>query len=105
MPLRRANGLHTVVNASRTADPGDARAAGCWTPLLTLIGFTFVVAACGWGAQEVGLPLLVTQQAGLSVQWLAVAYACNTGVIVLAQVFVINRGRAARAPASSRGWG
>ncbi len=59
--------------------------------LLTLMGFTFITAACGWGAQEVGLPILVTQQAGLSVKWLAVAYACNTAVIVLAQLFVINR--------------
>jgi MFS family permease len=59
--------------------------------LLTLMGFTFVTAGCGWGAQEVGLPILVTQQAGLSVKWLAVAYACNTAVIVVAQLFVINR--------------
>jgi MFS family permease len=59
--------------------------------LLTLMGFTFVTAGCGWGAQEVGLPILVTQQAGLSVKWLAVAYACNTAVIVIAQMFVINR--------------
>ena len=26
--------------------------------LLTLMGFTFVTAGCGWGAQEVGLPIL-----------------------------------------------
>ena len=59
--------------------------------LLTLMGFTFVTAGCGWGAQEVGLPILVTQQAGLSVKWLAITYACNTAVIVVAQLFVINR--------------
>lgn len=59
--------------------------------LLTLVGFTLVLSGCGWGAQEVGLPLLVTQVADLPVRWLALVYACNTAVIVLTQVYVINR--------------
>lgn len=59
--------------------------------LWTFVGFNFLLSSCGWGAQEVGLPILVTQQAGLSVKWLAIVYACNTAVIVIAQMFVINR--------------
>ncbi|HRY10958.1 MAG: MFS transporter [Actinobacteria bacterium] len=87
----------TLVGLGGRLPPAERTAEGGYREVLrdrrlvTLMGFTFVTAGCGWGAQEVGLPILVTQQAGLSVKWLAIAYACNTAVIVAAQLFVINR--------------
>lgn len=84
-------GLGGRLPAEHRATGGGYREVSRDLRLWMLIGFTFVLSACGWGAQEVGLPILVTQQADLSVKWLAIVYACNTSVIVVAQLSVIKR--------------
>lgn len=50
-----------------------------------------VMLTCGYGALEVGLPTYLTLVGGLPAAMVAVAYAVNTMVIVVAQIFVLKR--------------
>jgi len=50
-----------------------------------------VMLTCGYGALEVGLPTYLTLDGGLSAAMVAIAYAVNTAVIVVAQIFVLRR--------------
>ncbi len=50
-----------------------------------------VMLTCGYGALEVGLPTYLTLDGGLPAAMVAIAYAVNTAVIVIAQVWVLKR--------------
>lgn len=53
-----------------------------------LIG-AIVMLTFGYGSLEVGLPVYATSLGALPVSFVAIAYAANTGVIVVAQLFVL----------------
>lgn len=48
-----------------------------------------ILLTCGYGANEVGLPLIITRTAHLEVGWVGIAYAANTSMIVVSQLFVL----------------
>ena len=50
--------------------------------LRRLVVLGLVLMTCGYGSLEVGLPVIVTIVNGLSVSWVAVAFAVNTATIV-----------------------
>ncbi len=58
--------------------------------LMRLIISSIVLLTCGYGSLEVALPLLATRYAGLDLSWVGIAYAFNTGTIVLAQLVVLH---------------
>jgi len=51
----------------------------------------FFLMLCGYASLDAGLPALLTTYGGLSVKMLGPIWAFNTAVIVVGQVFVINR--------------
>ena len=59
--------------------------------LIRLIVAALVMLTFGYGSLEVGLPILMTEHAGLDISNVAMVYVVNTVVIVLAQMFVIAR--------------
>ncbi len=70
------------------------RAAGTATlvrdrTLIRVAGLGLVLLSCGYGAVEVGLPVLVTIVDGLSVSWVGVVYAVNTMTIVAMQLVTL----------------
>lgn len=52
------------------------------------LGAVFLV-TFGYGSLEVGLPVYITQVAGLDLSMVAIAYAVNAGSIVIGQLFVL----------------
>ncbi len=57
--------------------------------LIRVAGLGLVLLSCGYGAVEVGLPVLVTIVDGLSVSWVGVVYAVNTMTIVAMQLVTL----------------
>lgn len=53
------------------------------------LGAVFLV-TFGYGSLEVGLPVYITQVAGLDLSMVAIAYAVNAGSIVIGQLFVLS---------------
>ena len=60
-------------------------------PFMKIQGVKFLLLSCGYSALDAGLPPLLTEYGGLNVNKLGPIWAVNTGVIVLGQIFVINR--------------
>lgn len=82
--------------AAPAQEPAASPTAGGWSEVLRdralwrfaaagLIMLTF-----GYGAIEAGVALFITEHVGLSERLIGVFFACNTAVIVLAQLFVIS---------------
>lgn len=63
--------------------------------LVRIVALGLVLMTCGYGSLQVGLPVIVTIVNGLSVSWVAIAFAVNTGTIVVVQLFTLRmiRGR------------
>lgn len=59
--------------------------------LIRLIVVALVMLTFGYGSLEVGLPILMTEHAGLEISNVAMVYVVNTVVIVIAQMLVIAR--------------
>lgn len=55
--------------------------------LRRIVVLGLVLMTCGYGSLEVGLPTIITVVNGLSVSWVAIAFAVNTATIVLVQLF------------------
>lgn len=55
--------------------------------LMRVVVLGLVLMTCGYGSLEVGLPTIITVVNGLSVSWVAIAFAVNTATIVLVQLF------------------
>jgi MFS family permease len=55
--------------------------------LLRVVALGLVLMTCGYGSLEVGLPIIITVVNGLSVSWVAIAFAVNTATIVIVQLF------------------
>ena len=64
-----------------------------------------VLMTCGYGSLEVGLPVIVTVVNGLSVSWVAVAFAVNTATIVVVQLVTLKRHHRSVAQPAARGRG
>lgn len=54
-------------------------------------GVKLLLLTCGYSALDAGLPPLLTEYGGLNINKLGPIWAINTGVIVLGQIFVINK--------------
>ena len=76
--------------------------------LLRVAILGLVLLTCGYGSIEVGLPVFITVINGLSVSWVAVAFAVNTMTIVVLQLvslrFMRNRSRSALMAAVAALW-
>ncbi len=48
-----------------------------------------VLMTCGYGSLQVGLPVIITVVNGLSVSWVAIAFAVNTATIVVVQLVTL----------------
>lgn len=59
--------------------------------LIRLVVVALIMLTFGYGSLEVGLPVLMTEHAGLEISNVAWVYVVNTVVIVLAQMLVIAR--------------
>jgi MFS family permease len=57
--------------------------------LVRIVALGLVLMTCGYGSLEVGLPVIVTVVNGLSVSWVAIAFAVNTATIVVVQLFTL----------------
>ncbi len=73
--------------------------------LVRIVALGLVLMTCGYGSLEVGLPVIVTVVNGLSVSWVAIAFAVNTATIVVVQLFTLrtDRGAVPQPPAGRRG--
>lgn len=60
-------------------------------PFLKVQSVKLLLLCCGYSALDAGLPPLLTEFGGLNIKNLGPLWAVNTGVIVLGQVFVINK--------------
>lgn len=60
-------------------------------PFIKVQGVKLLLLMCGYSALDAGLPPLLTEFGGLNIKNLGPLWAVNTGVIVLGQIFVINR--------------
>lgn len=77
-------------------DEGGAQASGGYRQVLRdkaavrlALGAVFLV-TFGYGSLEVGLPVYITQVAGMDLSMVAIAYAVNAGSIVIGQLFVLS---------------
>ena len=87
----RREGVGPVDQARSTHERGSYRLVFGDRALRRLaLGATLLLTA-GYGSLEVGLATYLTVLGDLSVGNLAVVYAVNTGVVVLAQLFIIDR--------------
>lgn len=80
---------HPEVSDVQDEGPGGYRQVLADRRLLRLIVSSVVLLTCGYGSLEVAIPLLATRYAGLDLKWVGIAYAFNTGTIVLSQLFVL----------------
>ncbi len=71
------------------AGPGGYRQVLADRLLLRVAILGLVLLTCGYGSLEVGLPVFVTVVNGLSVSWVAIAFAVNTFAIVALQLVVL----------------
>jgi MFS family permease len=93
-PLR-----HVPVPAKRAADaPADGRAPTTGyravlrdRSLLLVLLIVFVASFVGYGQLNTGLPAYGREVGGISTQALGLAFAANTAVIVVLQLFVLQR--------------
>lgn len=60
-------------------------------PFIKIQSVKLLLLTCGYASLDAGLPPLLTEYGGLNINKLGPVWAINTGVIVLGQVFVINR--------------
>jgi MFS family permease len=60
-------------------------------PFLKIQGVKVLLLSCGYAALDAGLPPLLTEYGGLNLNKLGPIWAVNTGVIVIGQIFVINK--------------
>jgi len=60
-------------------------------PFIKVQSLKLVLLICGYASLDAGMPPLLTEYAGLNIKNLGPIWAVNTGVIVIGQVFVINK--------------
>ena len=60
-------------------------------PFVKIQSVKLLLLTCGYASVDAGLPPLLTEFADLNINKLGPVWAVNTGVIVLGQIFVINR--------------
>lgn len=60
-------------------------------PFIKIQSVKLLLLICGYASLDAGLPPLLTEFGGLNIKHLGPVWAVNTGVIVLGQVFVINK--------------
>lgn len=60
-------------------------------PFVKIQSVKLLLLTCGYASLDAGLPPLLTEFADLNINKLGPVWAVNTGVIVLGQIFVINR--------------
>lgn len=60
-------------------------------PFIKIQSVKLLLLMCGYSALDAGLPPLLTEFGGLNIKNLGPLWAVNTGVIVLGQIFVINK--------------
>ena len=83
------------VGVGRAAVEGQVDAQGGYREVLQdrrlvrIVALGLVLMTCGYGSLEVGLPVIVTVVNGLSVSWVAIAFAVNTATIVVVQLFTL----------------
>jgi len=87
----RGIGVGPVAEENPTAERGGYRQVLADRALRRLAVASTLLLTAGYGSLEVGLATYLTVLGKLTVGHLAVVYAVNTGVIVVAQLFVIDR--------------
>jgi MFS family permease len=82
--------------AAQDGGAGTARDTGSWREVLrdrTLLRFAaagLLMLTFGYGSVEAGVSLYITKYVGLDERFIGIIFAANTGVIVLAQLFVLS---------------